>query len=233
MTNQFDLNKFNSFLDAANAAISCDTDCQKKKTEKELEKKYINAKSNLTLAKPQYQLAKQNYYTYVSGESGYNQIIEKELEKKADSLINKFKDDYNLEKTKILTQLGTYDGLLINFQNIVDLNEWYKKENAKLEKSLKEETHDVLTNERKTYYEDQQNDVLNFYYYYFLFTIYVIIVICFGIFSLIYPSTFSWKIRAFIFLVFAVLPFISTWLLGKIIQVIYWLFSLLPKNVYK
>jgi hypothetical protein len=232
MTNQFDLNKFNSFLDAANAAISCDTDCQKKKIEKQLQKKYLNAESNLTLAEPQYQLAKQNYYTYVSGQTGYNQIIEKELEKKADLLINEFKDDYNLEKTKILTQLSTYDGVLINFKNIVDLKEWYKKENAELENQLKEGTHDVLTNERKTYYEDQQNDVLNFYYYYFLFTIYIIIVICFGIFSLIYPSTFSWKTRAFIFLVFVVLPFISTWLLGKIIQIIYWLFSLLPKNVY-
>jgi hypothetical protein len=187
----------------------------------------------MNLAEPQYQLAKQNYYTYVSGQNRYSQIIEKELTEKADIFINKFKDNYNLEKTKILTQLDTYDGLLINFKNVVDLYEWYIKENAELEKQLKEETNDVLTNERKTYYEDQQNDVLNFYYYYFLFTIYVIIVICFGIFSLIYPSTFNWRTRAFIFLVFAVLPFISTWLLGKIIQIIYWLFSLLPKNVYK
>jgi hypothetical protein len=233
MTNQFDLNKFNSFLDAASQAISCDANCQRNNTSEELKNKYINAESNLTLAEPQYQIAKQNYYTYVSGQNGYNEMLEKELTEKADLFKQEFKDKYNLEKTKILSQLDTYDGLLINFKNIVGLYEKYKKENYDLTKQLKEETNDVLTNERKTYYEDQQNDVLNLYYYYFLLVFYIIIVICFGVFSLIYPSSYNWKVRSFIFLLFVVTPFISTWVLGKIIQIIYWLFSLLPKNVYK
>jgi len=233
MTNQFDLTKFNSLLKPASKEIVCDSNCQRKKTAKELKNKYINAESNLTLAEPEYQIAKKNYYTYVSGQNGYNEVLEQEFTKKADLFIQDFKKKYNLEKSKVLTQLDTYDGVLINFKNIVELHEKYKKENYELSKQLKEETHDVLTNERKTYYEDQQNDVLNFYYYYFLFTIYVIIVICFGVFSLIYPSLYNWKIRCFIFLLFAVLPFISTWLLGKIIQILYWLFNLLPKNVYK
>ena len=59
----------------------------------------------MNLAEPQYQIAKQNYYTYVSGQNGYSQIIEKELTEKADIFINKFKDNYNLEKTKILLQM--------------------------------------------------------------------------------------------------------------------------------
>jgi hypothetical protein len=233
MSNKFGLNKFNSFLDAASQAIACDSNCQQKKTAEQLKNKYINSESNLTLAEPEYQIAKRNYYTYVSGENGYNEILEKELNEKADLFTQNFKENYDLEKNKMLTQLDTQNGLLINYRNIVDLYEQYKKENIELTEQLKEETNDVLTNERKTYYEDQQNDVLNFYYYYFLFTIYVIIVICFGVFSLMYPSSFSWKIRSFILLAFVVLPFISTWLLGKTIQVIYWLFSLLPKNVYK
>jgi regulator of replication initiation timing len=233
MTNQFDLNKFNSFLDAASKAISCDSNCQRNKTAEELKNKYINAESNLTLAQPQYQIAKQNYYTYVSGESAYNEMLEKELTEKADLLAQKFKDIYNLEKNKIMTQIESYDGLLINVGNIVELHKKYKMENDELTKQLKEETNDVLTNERKTYYEDQENDYLNLYYYYFLLVIYCIIVICFCFFSLIYPSTTNWKARVFLGLIFIVLPFISTWLLGMIIKLIYWLFSLLPKNVYK
>jgi hypothetical protein len=59
------------------------------------------------------------------------------------------------------------------------------------------------------------------------------VVICFCIFSIIYPSTLNWKIRVFLGLIFVILPFISTSLLGIIIKLIYWLFSLLPKNVYK
>lgn len=233
MTSLIDLKKVNSSLNTANQTITCDSNCQRNKTIKELKNKYITAESNLTLAEPQYQIAKKNYYTYVSGATAYNQILEKELNEKADIFTKKFKSNYDLEKGKVLSQLDTYDGLLINFKNVVDLHEKYKKENEDLSKQLKEETNDVLTNERKTYYEDQQNDVLNMYYYYFLLVFYIIIVICFGVFSLIYPSTYSWKVRSFIFLLFVVTPLISTWLLGKVIQIIYWLFSLLPKNVYK
>jgi len=134
-------------------------------------------------------------------------------------------------------QLEAFEYFLINEANAQLINDKLfgilVLENDELTKQLKEETNDVLTNERKTYYEDQENDYLNLYYYYFLLVIYCIIVICFCFFSLIYPSTTNWKARVFLGLIFIVLPFISTWLLGMIIKLIYWLFSLLPKNVYK
>jgi hypothetical protein len=233
MTNQFDLNKFNSFLNSATEAITCDSECQRNKSAQKLKNNYLIAKSNLNLAEPQYQLAKQKYFTYVDGQNGYNEMIEKELEHKANLFVDKFKENYQLERNKIHSQLETYDGILINFRNIVDLYKQYKIENIKLFKQLKEDTNDILTNERKTYYEDQNNHYLNVYYYFFFLVIYCIVVICFCVFTLIYPSSFNWKIRTFFALVFIILPFISTWLLGKIIQLIYWLFELLPKNVYK
>lgn len=233
MNNQFDLNKFNSFLDSAAQAISCNSECQRNKIADNLKNKYVTAEANLTLAEPNYELAKQKYYTYVAGQSGYDEMIEKELNEKADLFIEKFKENYNSEKGKIKSQLETYDGLLINFRNIVDLYEKYKKDNVYLFKELKDETNDVLTNERKTYYEDQENSYLNFFYFNFLLVLYSVIVICFCIFSIIYPSIINWKLRVFLGLIFVILPFISTWLLGMIIKLIYWLFSLLPKNVYK
>jgi hypothetical protein len=233
MTNQFDLNKFNSLMESAAQAISCDSDCQRNRTQEQLKDTYLLAESNLILAEPEFQLAKQKYYTYVVGQSGYEEMIEKELATKADVFIEKFKENYNSEKSKIHSQLETYDGLLINFRNIVDLYKQYKRENKKLFKELKEETNDILTNERKTYYEDQQNSYLNFFYFYFLLMIYYIIVICFCVFAFIYPSSIEVKTRVFIALLFIILPFFSSLLLGKLIQLIYWLFDLLPKNVYK
>jgi hypothetical protein len=232
MTNQFDLNKLNSFIESANNIISCDSECQRNKTIQELKNKLETAESNLTLAAPEFEIAKRNYYTYISGQSGYMELIEKELEEKADVFVKLFKDSYETEISKIKTQLDTYNGLLINFRNIVDLYKQYKKENKDLFEELKEETNDILTNDRKTYYENQQIDGLNSTYYYILCVIYYIIVGCFFVFSLIYPSTFNWKVRLFILIIFIILPFISTILLGKIIQLIYWLFGILPKNVY-
>jgi hypothetical protein len=160
-------------------------------------------------------------------------MIEDEYTQKADMIAQTFKENYDEEITKIKSELTTYNGLAINFSNVVDLYKNYKKENVLLFKKLKDESNDVLTNERKTYYEDQQNDVLNLYYYYFLVVIYCIVVISFLFFSLIYPSSVDWKIRLFLGLLFIILPFISTLIFGKIIQIVYWLYSLLPKNVYK
>jgi hypothetical protein len=233
MTNNFDLNKFNSFLDKATQAISCDSDCQKQQVQQQLKDKYLNAQSNISLAEPEFQLAKSKYYTYVLGQNGYTEMIEDEFKEKANAIVQTLKQNYQDEVGKIKTQLETYDGLLVNLRNVEDLKNKYKRENKQLYKRLKENTNDILTNERKSYYEDQQNEALNSYYYYIFWIIYIVVVMCLIIFSLMYPSQSSWKSKLFLVLFFVVLPFISTWVLGKIIFVAYWLFGLLPKNVYK
>jgi hypothetical protein len=232
MTNQIDINKFNSFLDKATKSILCDSKCQKEQTAQQLKDKYLNSKTNLILANPQYEVAKKNYYTYISGQDGYNEILEKELNLQAEDIITKFKDSLKDELAKIKTQLETYNGILINYKNVEELNNKYKKENTLLFKKIKEKTNDILTNERKTYYEDQEIDSLKNRYSYILIVIYIIVVLCFGIFSLIYPSQTNWKVRFVLFIIFIILPYISSWILGKIIQIIYWLYTLLPKNVY-
>jgi lipopolysaccharide export LptBFGC system permease protein LptF len=232
MTNQFDLNKFNSFLDKATQAISCNSDCQKQQLEQKLKDKYLNAQSNLSLAEPEFQVAKKNYYTYVSGQNGYDEMIEEEFSQAADLIIQKFKANYADEIGKIKSQLETYNGLLINLRNVVDLDKKYKEENRQLYKQLKEDTNDILTNERKTYYENQQIASLNAYYHYILWAIYIVVVLCLVVFSLIYPSQTSFNVKIILVIIFAILPFVSTWILGKIIFIVYWLFGLLPKNVY-
>lgn len=233
MSNQFDLNNFNSFLDAASKTIACDSECQRNKKAEELKKQYQNAKANLTLAEPQFQVAKQNYYTYVSGQNGYNNIMETEYQKEADILAEILKAKFDEKISKILVQIDTYNGISINYENIADLEKQYLEENEELSKKLKTDTNDVLTNERKTYYESQEIDSLNNYYYYVLLVIYIVTVICYVIFTLLYPSGLSIFKRVLIFIALVILPFISTWWLGKLIQLIYWLYDLLPKNVYK
>ena len=231
--NQFDVNKLNSLIDTANNSLACDEDCQNSQTAQSLKTTYLNAKNNLVLAEPEYQVAKKNYYTYVDGQSGYNQRMENELNQQASTFVANFKSSYNNELEKISAQIMSYDGLLINFRNIIDLYKQYKRENVKLFKDLKNNTNDILTNDRKTFYEDQQIDTLNVYYYYFILIIYIAVVICLLVFSLRYHTDYSLKSRGIIFVFFIILPFISTFLLGKVVQFMYFLYSLLPKNVYK
>jgi hypothetical protein len=156
-----------------------------------------------------------------------------ELRKKATMIAKIYEENFNEQSQNILSDVKIYSGLLSNLKNVAELYLKYKQENVELAKNLKDEVNDILTNERKTYYQDQGIDNLKFYYYYFLFITYIVCVILFGVFNFIYPSQMSGKIRAAILVMLIILPFISTWILGKIVMFFYNIYGLLPKNVHK
>jgi len=232
MSNEIDINKFNTLINQASDAIMCDSECRKQRETDKLKQNFLNSQSNLSSASNQVEVAQKNYVIFTQGESAYNDLLDNQLQEKAEQIANQFIEYFQGDSVKIETQIDTYKGLLLNFKNVVELYLNYKKENVQLIKDLKDETSDVLTNERKTYYADQKIDGLKSFYFYFLLTIYVICVICFGIFSIMYPSQSNWKIKIATFIGFILLPFFSTWILGKIIYLIYNLYELLPKNVY-
>ena len=226
MTNNFDFNKLNLLLGSAAESIACGPECQKQKKINELRDKYETAKDNLVLAEPEYQNAKQNYYTYTYGKDGYNDIMETEYKEKAEEIAGEYKETYDEEVAKIKSQLETYNGLSVNFDNVADLYKKYKKENDQLFKELKNTTNDVLTNHRKAYYKDQEIERSNGYSSYsLLLGIYIIIVICFAILALMYPSQLTFVFRMFLLFIFILLPFVSSWILGTIIELVYWLFG--------
>jgi hypothetical protein len=231
-TNQIDMNKFNTLISQASDAVMCNSECRKQRETDKLKQNYLNAQTNLASAPNQLQVAQKNYLTFTQGISGYNDLRESELQDKAQEIADKFTEYFDSDSEKIKTQIDTYKGLLINFKNVAELYLKYKKENVQLMKDLKDETNDVLTNERKTYYEDQKIDGLKGFYFYILLAIYIICLIGFIIFSLMYPSQTNWKVKLASFIGFILLPFFSTWILGNIIYLIYKLYDMLPKNVY-
>ena len=161
-----------------------------------------------------------------------NEIQETELQVAVEGIADEIKTEFDNEASQVKTQIDTYRGLFVNLENVYDLYDKYKKRNVELFVELNDETNDVLTNERKTYYEDQGIDNLKFYYYYFLFTVYIVCVIMFGFFSLKYPSQYSIIARICIFIFLIVLPFISSFILGTFIYLLHETYNLLPKNVY-
>ena len=232
MSNQIDMNKFNTLISQASDAVLCNSECRKQRETDKLKQNYLNSQTNLASGPNQVQVAEKNYVTFTQGESGYNDLLDSRLQEKAQEIADKFTEYFESDSKEITTQIDTYEGLLINFKNVAELYLNYKKENVQLIKDLKNETNDVLTNERKTYYEDQKIDGLKSFYYYILLGIYIICLIGFIIFSLMYPSQTSWVIKLVTFIGFILLPFFSTWILGKIIYLIYVVYDMLPKNVY-
>ena len=232
MGTQFDMNNFNAMISQASDAILCNSECKKQRQSETLQQNLFDAQINLKTSSNQVQVAEKNYVTFTQGTSAYNELIENQLQQKAELITDRFLQNFNDESIQINTQINTYGGLLINFRNVLDLFKKYLVENAKLKKELKDESNDVLINERKTYYEDQNISNLEKIYFYFFLVIYIIFIISFGVFSIIFPSQSSWKVRLAIFIVLIVLPFFSTWILSIVIFLFYEGYNLLPKNVY-
>ena len=231
--NNNNLDKFNSMIDKATAAISCDSECQRQQKDEELRQAYLNAQTNLATAPNNVYVTRQNYVVFDKGQAAYDELIDSELLQQAEKLSSYYQTNFNDESENIIFNTNTYSGLLINLKNIFDLFLKYKEENIKLLKQLKDETNDVLTNDRKTYYQDQGIDNLKFYYHYFLLLIYIITILVYIVYNVMYPSQFSFLIRIIFLGLMVLLPFISTWILEKIVGVFYSIYNWLPKNAHK
>jgi len=232
-TSSFNLNKFNSMIDEAAKAVSCNPECQRQKKIDELKQKYLDAKTNLASGPNNVYVSRKNYVVFDQGEPAYNDLITNELTKEAEKITSFYKKNFDDESQNILFSIKTYSGLIVNKQNVYDLYLKYKEENIELFDKLKHETNDVLTNDRKTYYQDQGISNLGFVYYYILVIIYAIFVLGFVIFNFIFPTQTSFKIRIALFVLMILLPFISSWFLDKIILFIYDIYNILPKNAHK
>ena len=208
------LDKFNELINKATEAVMCGPDCQKEKTASELKQKYLN--SNM----------------FTTGESGYNEYREQELTDKAEQIITEFKNNFDGDSSKLKTEIDTYNGLALNFRNVFDLYTKYKLENDELEKELKDTVSDILTNDRKTFYEDQSIENLN-YYYSFIRIFYIIVAIGFSISLFFVANQISFFTKIAIIILLSLYPYISTRLLSWVIQLYYAVVNLLPKNMYR
>lgn len=228
----FNLNNFNDLMSQANQLISCGPSCQQQNTASQLRQNYLDAETNMVSAPQQLFSAQKAYYTYTEGESGYNEFINKELQEKADKIANtyqvKIDDDIDITKSKI----ETYQGLLVNFNNIIDLYNKYKNENSILENKLKNKSSDILTNDRKTYYEDQGINKLNSFYY-FLIIIYGLTVIVFLLSIFLVKTNINFSLRIFILVIMIMYPFICYGLFHFLYKLYNHIRSFFPSNAYR
>ena len=227
------LDKFNAMIDQATQAISCGPDCQNQQTSEQLKQQYLNAQTNLATAPNNVYVSRKNYIVYDEGQPAYDELINTELSEQAQTLSTYFQTNFTSEIQNINFNIDTYSGLLINLKNVFDLYLKYKTDNVKMIKQLKDETNDILTNDRKTYYQDEGINNLNLYYHYFFLLIYIIVVLSYVVYNFMYTSQLSILARGIIFVLMVLLPFFSTWILEKIVAFIHDVYNWLPKNMHK
>lgn len=231
MGDTFNVNDINSFLKRATETISCGTECQKQKETDKLKQEYLNAQVNLDTAPGKLEIAEKNYVTYTQGTQAYNALANQQSTSQAQTDVSSFQANFNAETDTVYSEIQTFSKLENNLKYVYDLYYNLEKENDELYISFKDSSSDILTNERKTYYEDQGISNLSLWYY-VLLVIYIIFAICFAILSVVYPSSFGWKYRLAICVCLIILPFISAYLLDLILVIFSYIYSYLPKNAH-
>jgi hypothetical protein len=157
--------------------------------------------------------------------------INQEILTDTNTIVNQLKLNFNDEYNNVIILFDYYTSLLTNTQNTMDLYKEYLDKNIELEKNIRNSHSDILTNDRKTYYETEAHDRLDKWYkilkwVYYIFVFMLIISLVFTI----QPLSLWKKISTALF--FILYPIIITYILDYIYDKFYQVKRTLPKNVY-
>lgn len=223
--------KINRLIEQSAQVAICGPACQKQKVSTELKQRYLNAKTNVETAPIKLEEAKKNYYTYTQGSAYYDQKKEKELVQKAKQISDVLKETFNDELTNAKTMNNYLNTALTNSLSTEELYNEYLYNNEILEKKIRNTHGDILTNDRKTYYETDALDRLKLWYK-FLWYIYYLLVIILILASIFSPSVYSLSIKILIILLFFFYPYYITYITSSIYHFITFIINKTPKNVY-
>ncbi len=169
--------KINDLLEKTSQSMLCGPTCQKEKVTSQLKQKYLDAETNMLTAPIELEQSKKNYFVFKEGRTYYNNMKEDELQKSVNKiselLVDNFKDEISTAKT-----MNIYlNSSLINSENTKELLEKYLQQNELLKIKLRERHGDILTNDRKTYYEVEALDRLKLWYRFFWWIYYIVVLI--------------------------------------------------------
>lgn len=232
---QISQEKINRLLEQSAQALMCGPTCQKLKTTDELQQKYLNAQTNVKTAPIKLEQSKREFYTFTEGSAFYSNMQEEELKKKAEEIADQIKTHFNDELENANTMNQYLNTATINSNYTKELLAKYVTKNQELKQELRSTRGDILTNDRKTYYETDALNTLESWYK-FMLGIYYLLAIVLLIFFVTNWSVGSAatslikKIIVFILVFFY--PFYIHYVLRMLSQFFTRIYNKLPKNVY-
>lgn len=223
--------KLQSLLEKSTQALTCGPDCQKEKVLSELNQKYLDAKTNLQIAPITLEQTKKNYYVFKEGRPYYDNMLETELTTKAEELSTILSDNFSeeLANAKSLNNMLSID--IINSNNTFELYNEYVSKNAELKNIIGNSNADILTNDRKTYYESQEYESIQKWYKRFIW-MYYILVLVFLLGVILSPTQMSRISLIIIFVLLVIYPFVIHRIVQTLGGFITTTLGYLPTNVY-
>ena len=223
--------KINALLEEALTVISSGPDCQKTKTTNELYQKYLDSQTNLQTAPIQLETSKKNYYVFTQEEPYYDNILEEELKKKAEEMGEILANNFNEEISNANIMNSYYNNELTNSAYTKELYSVYLEKNQKIQKEIKGHHSDVLTNDRKTYYETEALESLTLWHTFFWYVYYIFVIPIFT-FALVTKSSYHYLLNFIIEFMVLAYPYYIDFILRKIYGFFNSIWTQLPKNVY-
>ncbi len=228
---QANQDKINELLEKSSQAIMCGPTCQKIKVTEDLKQKYLDAETNMQTAPIKLEQSKKNYYIYTEGRPYYDNMKEEELKTKANTISQMIEENFNNEVSNANTMNTYLNTALINSENTKELLKEYLEKNQILKLKLRDRHGDILTNDRKTYYETEALERLQLWYSLFWW-IYYLLVVTFILGLLLSPSNLSIIKKIFLAVFFVFFPYIFHWVTILVYKIYHWFLSKMPKNVY-
>ena len=216
--------KINSLLENSLSSLSCGPTCQKIKTTEELKQLYLAAEKNLKLAPIELEKTKQNYYVYAEGDVYYNSMKEKELKEFIEKESASLNDAFNEDISKAIAMNDYYNMALNNSVEIEEYLNSIIQKNEELLSILKKNRGDILTNDRKTYYEKTALNQLQWWYN-LLWYVFYFLAFVFIISTILVPSKTSFTINIIIFILIFTYPYYINY-------IVKWIYGLYKKINY-
>ena len=228
---QISQDKINELLNNASQALICGPTCQKLKVGEELKQKYLDAETNIKTAPINLEREKKNYYVFTEGRTFYDNMLEEELTKKVETISQLLGENFNDEVSSAKTMNQYLNTGLINSLYVKELLNNYIEKNSQVKLMLKNNYGDILTNDRKTYYETQELERLELWYKIW-FRMFYVLVLVFNLCWLIFPSEYTWRVKSVLSLLLYFYPYYIDYVLRAIYKFFAGIYKNLPKNVY-
>lgn len=221
----------NDLVQQVTSALVCGPECQAEQTNAGLLTQYHSAQIDMLDGPDKLGYTANSYYSYAKGPSAGRAFNEGKLKNLAENIANKYSSEYTSlsDSTHVLNQ--AYQSDVINTAHAQDLYESYLLKNQKLRVELDNTLSDVATNDRKSFYEDQQLDTLIWYYKWHLL-IYGIILLSFFLSFFFVSSSVGFFTRIGIFIGMILYLFYAKYVVIWLLQKINYIVSFFPKNVY-
>ena len=158
-------------------------------------------------------------------------MLEQELKQKAKIMGDQLTNNFNEEISNANLMNSYYNTELTNSAYTKELYSVYLEKNQQTQKEIKEHHSDVLTNDRKTYYETEALENLTLWHSFFWYVYYLFVMPIF-IFAIITTSYYSWLLKLPIGFIVLTYPYYIDFILRKIYEFFHSIWIRLPKNVY-